>query len=240
MYAIIDVGSNTVRMNIYKIEQGQLSLVMGKKEAVGLASYVKNGQMLPEGVNRACEVLSEFRSILQDLGITDYHVFATAALRNAVNSHAAVEEIVERTGICIEVLSGETEAELDFIGASHAVDVTDGLLIDIGGASTELVVYENSEIKKKVSLPVGSLNIYDRYVSNLLPSRSERKAVKQMVLQLLKQDTDLYYGEYPIVCGVGGHHSCDAQTEQLLISASFVEHADQSPEYQENDQASRK
>ena len=240
MYAIIDVGSNTVRMNIYKIEQGQLSLVMGKKEAVGLASYVKNGQMLPEGVNSACEVLSEFRSILQDLGITDYHVFATAALRNAVNSHAAVEEIVERTGICIEVLSGETEAELDFIGASHAVDVTDGLLIDIGGASTELVVYENSEIKKKVSLPVGSLNIYDRYVSNLLPSRSERKAVKQMVLQLLKQDTDLYYGEYPIVCGVGGHHSCDAQTEQLLISASFVEHADQSPEYQENDQASRK
>ncbi len=204
MYAIIDVGSNTVRMNIYKIEQGQLSLVMGKKEAVGLASYVKNGQMLPEGVNSACEVLSEFRSILQDLGITDYHVFATAALRNAVNSHAAVEEIVERTGICIEVLSGETEAELDFIGASHAVDVTDGLLIDIGGASTELVVYENSEIKKKVSLPVGSLNIYDRYVSNLLPSRSERKAVKQMVLQLLKQDTDLYYGEYPIVCGVDG------------------------------------
>ena len=204
MYAIIDVGSNTVRMNIYKIEQGQLSLVMGKTETIGLASYVKNGQMLPEGVNRACEVLSEFRSILQDLGITDYHVFATAALRNAVNSHAAVEEIVERTGICIEVLSGETEAELDFIGASHAVDVTDGLLIDIGGASTELVVYENSEIKKKASLPVGSLNIYDRYVSNLLPSRSERKAVKQMVLQLLKQDADLYYGEYPIVCGVGG------------------------------------
>ncbi len=53
MYAIIDVGSNTVRMNIYKLENGQFSLVMGKKESVGLASYVKNGQMLPEGVNRA-------------------------------------------------------------------------------------------------------------------------------------------------------------------------------------------
>ena len=204
MYAIIDVGSNTVRMNIYKLERGQLSLVMGKKESVGLASYVKNGQMLPEGVNRACEVLAEFRMILQDLGITDYHVFATAALRNAVNSRAAVTEIMERTGIKIEVISGETEAELDFIGASHAVEVTDGLLVDIGGASTELVVYAGGEIKKKVSLPIGSLNTYDRYVTNLLPSRAERKAIRQMVLNLLKQDTDLYEGEYTIVCGVGG------------------------------------
>lgn len=204
MYAIIDVGSNTVRMNIYKLERGQLSLVMGKKESVGLASYVKNGQMLPEGVNRACEVLAEFRMILQDLGITDYHVFATAALRNAVNSRAAVAEIMERTGIKIEVISGETEAELDFIGASHAVEVTDGLLVDIGGASTELVVYAGGEIKKKVSLPIGSLNTYDRYVTNLLPSRTERKAIRQMVLNLLKQDTDLYEGEYIIVCGVGG------------------------------------
>ena len=204
MYAIIDVGSNTVRMNIYKLENGQFSLVMGKKESVGLASYVKNGQMLPEGVNRACEVLTEFRTILQDLSITNYHVFATAALRNAANSRAAVEEITERTGIKVEVISGETEAELDFVGASHAVEVTEGLLIDIGGASTELVVYHDGEIKKKVSLPIGSLNTYDRYVTNLLPSRAERKAIKQMVLNLLKQDADLNYGEYKVVCGVGG------------------------------------
>ena len=204
MYAIIDVGSNTVRMNIYKLENGQFSLVMGKKESVGLASYVKNGQMLPEGVNRACEVLTEFRMILQDLKITNYHVFATAALRNAANSHAAVEEIMERTGINVEVISGETEAELDFVGASHAVEVTEGLLIDIGGASTELVVYKDGEIQKKVSLPIGSLNTYDRYVTNLLPSRAERKAIKQMVLNFLKQDADLNYGSYKIVCGVGG------------------------------------
>ena len=79
-----------------------------------------------------------------------------------------------------------------------------GSSIDIGGASTELVVYKDGEIQKKVSLPIGSLNTYDRYVTNLLPSRAERKAIKQMVLNLLKQDADLNYGEYKIVCGVGG------------------------------------
>ncbi|MGN0941564.1 MAG: phosphatase [Selenomonadaceae bacterium] len=204
MYAIIDVGSNTVRMNFYKFVDGKFSLVMGKKESVGLASYVKNGQMLPEGINRACAVLGEFRTILGDLGVTNYHVFATAALRNAANSRAAVEEIMQRTGMYVEVLSGELEAELDFIGTSHAVDIRDGLLIDIGGASTELVVYKNGDIKKKVSLPIGSLNTYDRFVMNLLPSRAERKAIKQAVLTLLKEDADLNYGTYKMVCGVGG------------------------------------
>jgi exopolyphosphatase/guanosine-5'-triphosphate,3'-diphosphate pyrophosphatase len=204
MYAIIDVGSNTVRMNIYKVEDNQLKLIVGKKESVGLASYVKNGQMMPEGIDRACEVLTEFHMILEDLKIENVHTFATAALRNCANSEAAVEEIKDRTGMDIEVISGSMEAELDFVGASHAIEVTDGLLIDIGGGSTELVVYKNRRIEKKVSLPIGSLNAYDRYVANILPSRAERKAIKQAVLSLLKNDPNLNYGEYPIVCGVGG------------------------------------
>ncbi len=217
MYAIIDVGSNTVRMNIYKLVGGHISLVMSKKESVGLASYVRNGQMTAEGIDRACEVLSEFRTILQDLSITNFHVFATAALRNAANSRAAIAEIMDRTGVYVEVLSGEREAELDYIGVSHSVDVTDGLLIDIGGASTELVVYADGEIRKKVSLPVGSLNMYDRYVTNLLPSRAERKAIKQHVLNLLKR------GRRPELRGVPArlrrrrHNPRGAQAEQLHV-----------------------
>ena len=76
MYGIIDVGSNSVRLNIYKNVEGRLSLVFSKKEAVGLASYVKNGQMMPEGINRACEVLSDYRLLLQDLSVENVHVFA--------------------------------------------------------------------------------------------------------------------------------------------------------------------
>ena len=204
MYAIIDVGSNSVRLNIYKNEEGRLSLVFSKKESVGLASYVKKGQMVPDGINRACEVLSDYRLLLQDLSIDNIHVFATAALRNAKNSQEAVAEIRERTGIEIKVLSGELEAELDFVGVSHAVEITRGLLVDIGGGSTELVVYEDGKIQKKVSIPLGSLNTYDRYVTNLLPDRAERKAIRQTVLEALKKNADLNYGSYPIICGIGG------------------------------------
>ena len=56
----------------------------------------------------------------------------------------------------MQVISGETEAELDFIGASHAVEVTDGLLVDIGGGSTELVPYKKGKIKEAISIPLGS------------------------------------------------------------------------------------
>ena len=223
MYAIIDVGSNTVRMNIYKLKEGRFSLVMGKKEPVGLASYVKNGQMSQEGINRACEALSEFHTILNDFGISNYHVFATAALRNAANSKAAVEEIVHRTGMVVEVLSGDTEAELDYVGASHAASLSDGLLIDIGGGSTELVAYEKGAIKKKVSLPIGSLNTYDKYVTNLLPSRAERKAIKLMVLSLLKKDVDLNYGSYPMVCGVGGTLRAACKLNNYLFQLPLAE-----------------
>ena len=61
MYAIIDVGSNTVRLNIYKLENGRLNFVVSRKETVGLASYVKNGAMMPAGIHRVAAVLTECR-----------------------------------------------------------------------------------------------------------------------------------------------------------------------------------
>ena len=204
MYAIVDVGSNTVRLNIYKLEYGNLSLVLNKKESVGLASYVKNGQMMPSGINRVSQVLMDFKTLLEDLQIDNVHVFATAALRNAKNSKAAVAEVEKRAGIKVQVISGETEAELDFIGASHAVEVTDGLLVDIGGGSTELVPYKKGKIKEAVSIPLGSLNTHDKFVTGILPNKAERKAIKKAVLDEIAKFPEVAKGKYPIICGVGG------------------------------------
>ncbi len=206
MYAVVDVGSNTVRLNIYKFEYGQPVPVLSRKESVGLASYVKNGQMLPMGIQRVTEVLSSFKTVLDGFGIKNAHVFATAALRNAKNSQAAVAQIVRDSGMDIRVISGEMEAELDFIGASHAMEnMQDGMLVDIGGGSTELVPYRDGKMLNAVSLPFGSLNTYDRFVSNILPTAKERKAIKKAV----KAALDLLPGEYekggyPVICGVGG------------------------------------
>lgn len=204
MHAIIDIGSNTIRLAVYKVENEKLTLLLNKKSTAGLASYMKNGEMMPEGINKACEVLDDFRFLLDHFKIFNVFAFATAALRNVSNSKEAVDEITERTGIPITVLLGNEEATLDFVGAMHTVKGRDGLLIDIGGASTELVVYENGMILKTLSMPIGSLNIYNQYVGRLLPNREERKQIKQAVLEELNRSPEINHGQYAMICGVGG------------------------------------
>ncbi|MBE6085799.1 MAG: exopolyphosphatase [Selenomonas ruminantium] len=173
LHGIIDIGSNTIRMAVYLIEGGHFEQLMKRKETVGLASYVEDGIMQQEGIDRAVETLQEYKKLLQCFNITQVDAFTTAALRNAQNSRQAVGEIESRTGIKIRVISGDEEATLDFIGATHSLNNASGLLIDIGGGSTEIVTYRNRQIQYKTSLPIGSLSFAKKYVSYVLPTMNE-------------------------------------------------------------------
>ena len=164
LYGMIDIGSNTVRMAIYRIEGTHVEMLMKKKHTVGLAAYLKDGVMQKQGIDKAVEILKEFRAFLLAFGITHVVAFTTAALRNAKNSAAAVGEIERRTGLPIRVISGDEEATYDFIGATHDLSEDAGLLIDIGGASTEIVSYSSGKIEQKISLPIGSLAFRTKYV----------------------------------------------------------------------------
>ena len=111
MYTIVDVGSNTIRMNVYDIRDDKLRLLFSKKATAGLASYVKDKRMSAAGVDRVVEVLEDFQETLANLNIPEMHVCATASLRNVENSSEAVAEIERRTGVHVQVLSGREEAE---------------------------------------------------------------------------------------------------------------------------------
>ena len=173
LHGIIDIGSNTIRMAVYLIEGSHFEQLMKQKNTVGLASYVEDGIMQPEGIDKAVETLLEYRKFLQCFKITQVAAFTTAALRNAKNSQQAVGEIESRTGIKIQVISGDEEATLDFIGATHSLNNASGLLIDIGGGSTEIVTYRDRQIQYKTSLPLGSLGFAKKYVSGILPTMQE-------------------------------------------------------------------
>lgn len=108
MYAIIDIGSNTIRLNVYQVEEdGAIHSIFQSKETAGLAGYVQeDGSMSREGLDRAADALLRFRSILDALHIENRAVFATASLRNITNSEEAVFQLQERTGLMIRLLSG--------------------------------------------------------------------------------------------------------------------------------------
>ena len=204
IHAIIDVGSNTVRMAIYQIEQGHIEMLMKKKHLVGLAAYIRAGAMQQSGIDKVCEVLNEYKAFLNSFHIQQVTAFTTAALRNATNSREAVQQIVERTGIQVRVISGDEEATYDFIGATHDLREASGLLIDIGGASTEIVSYENHQILDKTSLPVGSLALYTKYAADILPTRVETERMRADVEELLAALPDFRAGTHRNICGIGG------------------------------------
>lgn len=204
MYGIVDIGSNTMRLVIYKVENGKPRILLNKKEMAELASYIQDGMMIAAGIDKTCYILDSFNLLAKDLGVTKLHVFATASLRNISNSQSAVSEIEDRTGMEINLLSGAQEAEYDFIGAARTVDLKSGLLIDIGGGSTELVLYNNMQIQNAISLPIGSLSMYTDFVKHLFPTKKERKKIEQCVKEMLARYEIDKWGDCPYVCGVGG------------------------------------
>ena len=203
LHGVIDIGSNTIRLSVYRIEDGQIKRLLHKKETIGLASYIQDKILSQKGIDKACAVLADYKDILDNFSINQIHVFATASLRNISNTVEAVESIRQATGFAVDVISGRKEAIFDFVGAVQSTGVQDGLLVDIGGGSTELVVYRKAKIVETGSLPIGSLNLYTEYVASLFPTEKEKKKIQKHVLAELERYPRIT-GAYPTLCGVGG------------------------------------
>ena len=191
LHGIIDIGSSTVRMAVYDIRGGDIEMLLKKKHVVGLAAYVKDGVMTQAGIDKAVEILAEFTGFLKCFHITRVAAFTTAALRNAKNSKEAVAEIERRTGLAIRVITGDEEATFDFIGATHAFGHQDGLLVDIGGGSTELVAFARGKIMQKVSLPLGATDFHARFSDDVLPTLAECRRMEEEAGRVLA-DIDRY------------------------------------------------
>ena len=204
-YAVIDLGSNTMRLSIYEQAGDEVHKVYNKKEVAGLAEYIKKGELSSEGIGKACAVLNDFKETASKfVDLRDLHLFATASIRNIKNRSDAVSRIIETTGLSPDILEGTEEAALSYIGASRFVDCDNGIMIDIGGASTELVLFKEHEIVNSISLPVGCLNLSVEHVSRIIPDEDEWKNIKEAVRE---QFAAVDWGESvtaPLLVGVGG------------------------------------
>lgn len=182
---IVDMGSNTVQLTIYHYGDGAFRPLLNRWETVGLAGYVEGSMLTLGGINAASQVLSEFQVLLRDLEVDRLHVFATASLRNISNSGQVIEAIRTTTGITVELLSGEDEALYSFRGAMLGAHLSSGLMADIGGGSTELVAYSENTPTSQVSLPLGGVALFSRFIEGVLPSPEEQAAISAHIAPLL-------------------------------------------------------
>lgn len=200
---IIDIGSNSIRLSVYRCEGQEAQVLLNRKEMSGLASYVKHGMMTEAGVSKACQAISAHKETLGNLGITEYYAFATASLRNVTNTEEAVSEIKERTGISIDVISGEEEGVLSLRGAAGSLKLKEGLLVDLGGGSTELVPFKSGKALGSWSVPAGSLSLYRKFVKDIFPDKKELKNIRKYYEELTDAAADKL-SIYTDICGVGG------------------------------------
>lgn len=201
--AIIDIGSNSIRLTLYEIENSSFKILFREKIMAGLAGYVENGVLSAEGVECACAGLLTFRSILQTLHIEHISVFATASLRNISNTQQALGIIRAATGYSVEVLSGESEALLGYAGAMQELHLRSGAFLDIGGASTEIVTFDEGKPVDFASFPIGSLSLYRRCVKRILPGQGSLKRLQQEIDKTI-QPGHAALAERPLLVGVGG------------------------------------
>jgi len=138
--AVIDVGSNSVRLVIYRLEGRAIWTVYNEKALAGLGrDMADTGRLSPEGVEVAVGALRRFRAILQDWAPDDVIAVATAAVREAEDGPAFAEFIRTELGLPLRVLTGEEEAYFAAAGVLAGHPAARGLVGDLGGSSLELV-----------------------------------------------------------------------------------------------------
>lgn len=204
---VIDIGSNSIRLTVYAIRNGQeFKILFREKIMAGLASYVKNGVMTAEGIKCACSALLEFRRRLEllDINTKKTAVFATASLRNISNTQDALAKIEVATGFKIELISGEEEALLGYIGAMQELNIPGGVITDIGGASTEVVLFNKGTIQDSKSFPVGSLSLYRSCVKKILPNSISRKQIESLLKEEIDKKAKYFKRKHTPLVGVGG------------------------------------
>ena len=156
--AFIDLGTNTFHLLIAALENGETEVLYRAREIVGLgAGGINEGIIQPEAMERGLSCLEKFSSTCKAYKTAQINAFGTSALRHAKNSPAFIDRVRTSTGIEIEVIGGEREAELIELGISASVgDIAEPYLImDIGGGSTEFILVANGKTLEKISFEVG-------------------------------------------------------------------------------------
>lgn len=203
-YSIIDIGSNSIRMSVYRTDKkGGFTQLFSEKEMAGLINYIADNKMTEDGIDKICDVLDEFLTILSRLGMDDPIVLGTAALRNIDNTEYTVQQVHERTGVNIQVLSGEDEGRIGYIGVHNETNLENGLMVDIGGGSVEFVRIKDGDIYGSKSYPLGSLSLFKANVSKIWPTKNELSSIEHTVGELLS-DSELNDMRTEQICFIGG------------------------------------
>lgn len=165
LYAAIDLGSNSFHMMVVSVSKGHVQIINRLKQKVRLASGLNDALELDQqSMERGWQCLSMFAERLQDIPTENIQIVATATLRLAKNADTFVTKASSILGHSVKVITGEEEASHIYRGVAYtSASQSNTLVIDIGGASTEIIAGNDLEPIDLVSLDMGCVTYMDRY-----------------------------------------------------------------------------
>ena len=173
-FAVIDVGSNSVRLMFVADGKVLYKALNTTRLGEGLAA---SSMLKSEAITRSVNAVVEFYDRAIAEGAESVYAFATAAVRSATNGQAFVDGVRALRPLLVEVITGEEEAEIGILGA---LGNADGGVIDVGGASTEIVIKEQGELIFKKSVNIGVVRLKDKCGRNQAAlTQSAREAAKE-------------------------------------------------------------
>ena len=207
LYAAIDLGSNSFHMLVVRGVAGSIQTLTRIKRKVRLAAGLNSDNVLSaEAMERGWQCLRLFAERLQDIPQSQIRVVATATLRIAVNADEFIAKAQEILGCPVQVISGEEEARLIYQGVAHTTGGADQrLVVDIGGASTELVTGSGAQTTSLFSLSMGCVTWLERYFTNRNLAQENFDEAEKAAREVLRPVADkLRFHGWKVCVGASG------------------------------------
>ena len=208
-FAAIDIGSNSCRLKIARVQSHQLKTLADDREVTRIgASVFESGLISPEAMAATLRALKRFQRAVQSHGVDRIRVVATSALRDARNGAAFQAWVKAETGWNMEIISGLEEGRLIHLGVMGGEQGAGGrvLLLDLGGGSCELTLSEHKRIKETISLPLGAVRLTEQFLTTADPAPADGLArMKQLIARELRRaHRKIQPGRAPLVIATSG------------------------------------
>lgn len=202
---VIDLGSNTTRLLVMEFSpDGSYRVIDEAKQQVRLSEGLEPiGLLQPKAMERTMASLHSFQAVCRLHQVREVLAVATAAVRQAKNGAEFLRRVETEVGFRFRVLSGPEEAWLGYLGMANTLAVEDAILVDVGGASTEVSRIAGRELLESVSLPFGAVTLTERFLTKDPCSAGELRALRAFLQQQWNALPWLKDCRLPVV-GIGG------------------------------------
>lgn len=174
--AVIDVGTNSVKLLVADVADNNVTPVLEESEQTRLGSgFYETRHLRPEAIERTARAVAAFAKVAEDCQVTSTRLIATSAARDANNQQDLVRAISEASGLKVEIISGEQEAEWAFCGVctDPALAGLRLLILDVGGGSTEFILGQARHLSFRESFALGSVRLLEKLQPGDPPSISD-------------------------------------------------------------------